>query len=450
MGFLIAVILLFGGICLAFVALFALKPKSVQSLDVAIDTSASDGDFSLSRSLLLIGPELNFPPCSSQRKELRRILQPLLQAKYKIVEVYGTAAPSENGQPYGFVDNEALRKLMNAEDGFHLIHVEEDGRIGFHSGKPVVAEALLHIFDLWSFIDDETEEELVDVSDETLEDETVFPNETEAAPDIPVAEDPAEKPETAEDDEEALLASLAETEPAPATSAPDAGSMEEETPRTTGPSAPVYGPQWASAYEPYDEDEEEEAFTEDSAPELVETGITGPAEAAENVPAMAEDLTVDDLHNSFAEEQKTAVNGYAAPAPVQDEMPPEDESEVRPETRPEVNGAPYHQNGHATEATEADPSSIFVNGYIGYSFYGRSRQPETPPHKINGTHSETEHQPAGNSSLPEPAEDPAIADTSHDDDGGRQDQFRHEDFRKAPDRVSKAIKKRIATPRPLR
>lgn len=186
MAFLVAIIILIGGISMA---MFALRSQSLQSLDIAINTKTSIGDFSLSKSLLLIGPEVNFPRCSQQRKELARILQPLLQADYKIIEIYGDLPPAENGRAYEWLDNPLLRKTLNAEEGFHLIHVAENGHTGFHSGQPVVAEALLHIFDLWAYLDDDTEEELVDTLTETPQEEALssFAQTATSEPAAPVA-----------------------------------------------------------------------------------------------------------------------------------------------------------------------------------------------------------------------------------------------------------------------
>ena len=159
--------LIVAAICLVIglgAGIFALRPKSLRSLDVVVDNSANPENFTLAHSLLLIGPKMNDKLCAQQRAELRRILQPVLDANYNIIEIYGENAPTENGAPYEWLDSQLLKRTLNAEDGFHMIHVNDSGRTGFHSGRPVVAEALLHILDLWDHISEEHEEALTDVS----------------------------------------------------------------------------------------------------------------------------------------------------------------------------------------------------------------------------------------------------------------------------------------------
>ncbi|MCI5044187.1 MAG: hypothetical protein MRY72_05765 [Aquisalinus sp.] len=165
MTFLIAVICLLAGLA---AGIFALRPRAMKSLDVAVDVNDNSDrpEFTLSRSLLLIGPDMDDPTCREQRRELRRILNPLLEAEFKIIEIYGDLAPAENGEPYDWLDNQLLRKTLNAEEDFHLIHVNREGKTSFHSGRPISAEALLHIFDLWDYITEDAGEDLTNIIDE--------------------------------------------------------------------------------------------------------------------------------------------------------------------------------------------------------------------------------------------------------------------------------------------
>ncbi|WP_306251007.1 hypothetical protein [Parvularcula sp. IMCC14364] len=165
MTFLIAVVCLLAGLA---AGIFALRPRAMKSLDVAVDVteSSSRPEFSLSRSLMLIGPDMDDPVCREQRRELRRILNPLLEAEFKIIEIYGDLAPAENGEAYDWLDNQLLRKTLNAEEGFHLIHVNREGKTSFHSGRAISAEALLHIFDLWDYITEDAGEDLTNIIDE--------------------------------------------------------------------------------------------------------------------------------------------------------------------------------------------------------------------------------------------------------------------------------------------
>ncbi|MCI5047633.1 MAG: hypothetical protein MRY59_09025 [Aquisalinus sp.] len=165
MTFLIAVICLLAGLA---AGIFALRPRAMKSLDVAVDVrdSSDRPEFTLSRSLLLIGPDMDDPVCREQRRELRRILNPLLEAEFKIIEIYGDLAPAENGEAYDWLDNQLLRKTLNAEEDFHLIHVNREGKTSFHSGRPITAEALLHIFDLWEYITEDAGEDLTNIVEE--------------------------------------------------------------------------------------------------------------------------------------------------------------------------------------------------------------------------------------------------------------------------------------------
>lgn len=146
---------------------------------------STDG-FALKQAILLVGPDMNDPACCAQRTELKRILMPLLQGNYRIIEVYGEYAPTQNGEIYDWLDNQLLRDTLNARTGFNLIFVDGAGEMLFHSTRPVTAEALLHIFDLWDHIDDDAGEALTDVTPEEPGEKSV--NKTEPADQTAIAE----------------------------------------------------------------------------------------------------------------------------------------------------------------------------------------------------------------------------------------------------------------------
>lgn len=165
--------------CLCFmsiagVAIWARRPE--MAVADGADTLANNPDFTLRRAVLLFGPRMNDPRCSAQRTELKRILGPLLESGYRIVEVYGTNAPTQNGEVYGWLDNQLLRDTLNAKSGFHLIFVDDAGQMLFHAAQSVTAEALLHIFDLWHHIEGDAGEALAGTCTET------------GSPDAPAAE----------------------------------------------------------------------------------------------------------------------------------------------------------------------------------------------------------------------------------------------------------------------
>jgi len=151
---------------IAGVAVWARRPDV--SSGQTTDTPDANPDFTLRRAVLLFGSEMNDAQCSAQRTELKRILGPLLEGGYRIVEVYGDNAPTQNGEVYDWLDNQLLRDTLNAKSGFHLIFVDDAGQMLFHAAQSVTAEALLHIFDLWHHIEGEAGEALAETMTETL------------------------------------------------------------------------------------------------------------------------------------------------------------------------------------------------------------------------------------------------------------------------------------------
>nr|GGI01892.1 hypothetical protein GCM10011355_33600 [Aquisalinus luteolus] len=179
---------------IAGVAVWARRPDAFSG--EASDNPDSNPDFTLRRAVLLFGPQMNDPRCSAQRTELKRILGPLLEGGYRIVEVYGTNAPTQNGEVYDWLDNQLLRDTLNARSGFHLIFVDDAGQMLFHAAQSVTAEALLHIFDLWHHIEGAAGEALAETMAEALAETGTRENEASAET-VPLTAEPERtRPET--------------------------------------------------------------------------------------------------------------------------------------------------------------------------------------------------------------------------------------------------------------
>lgn len=106
------------------------------------------GDFSLNDAVLLIGPDVEAVHCGSQRAAIKAVLPALLDAGYRVIELYGEHPPAQNGRPLSWLDNQLLRDTLHAERGFHLIFIGRRGQMLFHATRPVAAAALAELLDL--------------------------------------------------------------------------------------------------------------------------------------------------------------------------------------------------------------------------------------------------------------------------------------------------------------
>ncbi|MGV6802266.1 MAG: hypothetical protein ACWA5L_10125 [bacterium] len=119
----------------------------------------TDSDYSLSKSIVIIGPLVNHKHCSNQRLELKRILPALAEKNIRIVELYGDRPPTKNGKEDHHLDNELLRQSLSAENGFHIILVDDHNRTCLRSIMPLAAEALFHILGLQDLLPDFDDDE---------------------------------------------------------------------------------------------------------------------------------------------------------------------------------------------------------------------------------------------------------------------------------------------------
>lgn len=139
--------------CVAFGALagyFNHRPDVAARVSSAI-SSVGKGDFfahqskqfSPRRTLFVIGAAPNHPACRLQRRLIKPALAAFIRDDISVVEVYGTAPALKNGASIAWLDPALLRHAMDAEDGFHLIFVDDAGKTAFRSLAPVVTHELL-------------------------------------------------------------------------------------------------------------------------------------------------------------------------------------------------------------------------------------------------------------------------------------------------------------------
>jgi len=145
---LIAACLLIGGTA----ALFAFKPqwvpvaKNAAALNPIPDpfdpNHRSRKDFSLSNTLLIIGPATNHPACRLQRKLLKPAIPLLIREDIAVIELYGENYPRKNGDAIGWLDPALLRHALDAEEGFYIIYVDETGKTIFQNRAPMLTEMI--------------------------------------------------------------------------------------------------------------------------------------------------------------------------------------------------------------------------------------------------------------------------------------------------------------------
>lgn len=99
--------------------------------------------FSPRRTLFVIGPVANHPACRLQRRLIKPALAAFIRDDIAVIEVYGDEAPRKNGAPMDWLDPALLRHALDAEAGFCLLYIDEDGKTAFRSPAPVVTADLL-------------------------------------------------------------------------------------------------------------------------------------------------------------------------------------------------------------------------------------------------------------------------------------------------------------------
>lgn len=99
--------------------------------------------FSPKNSLFLFGPTTNHPPCRLQRRLLKPAVAALIREDIVVMEVYGDSPPRKNGEEVDWLDPSLLRHAMNADNGFWVVYVDENGKQLLRSAAPMLASDIL-------------------------------------------------------------------------------------------------------------------------------------------------------------------------------------------------------------------------------------------------------------------------------------------------------------------
>lgn len=157
-------IVLLGGILLGYlgmrgrVIIGQIDPENAEEEAAGFGIVDLQANFNPARCLFLIGPEKNDPDCTDQRRAMKPLLQTMLDHDLSIVEIYGDRPPSRNGRVIEWLDTEILRQTMNAENGFHLVYVNDQGRASFHSIDPLSRQKIAVLLSLPLAGEEEKEE----------------------------------------------------------------------------------------------------------------------------------------------------------------------------------------------------------------------------------------------------------------------------------------------------
>lgn len=124
-------------------AAFALRgPASVPGLGASLK-EAELKRFSPRKSLFIIGPSANHPPCRLQRRLLKPALAALIREDVTVVEIYGKERPRKNGEELDWLDPSLLRHALGAEEGFYVVYVNDEGKTVLRSQAPMITADLL-------------------------------------------------------------------------------------------------------------------------------------------------------------------------------------------------------------------------------------------------------------------------------------------------------------------
>ncbi len=203
-------IVLLGGILLGYLSMRGrviigqIDPENTEEEAAGFGIVDLQANFNPARCLFLIGPEKNDPDCTDQRRAMKPLLQTMLDHDLSIVEIYGDRPPSRNGRVIEWLDTEILRQTMNAENGFHLVYVNDQGRASFHSIDPLSSQKIAVLLSLPLIEEEKTEEQTQTVERPNLE-QVLGLEPANSAAETP-KEDPSEEdgwvPWNEEDDEQ--------------------------------------------------------------------------------------------------------------------------------------------------------------------------------------------------------------------------------------------------------
>jgi hypothetical protein len=136
----IAICLVFGFVA----ALASFRPNLIPEIGSSLKQAETVKKFSPKNTLFIIGSSANHPACKMQRRLLKPAIAALIREDVSVMEVYGDATPRQNGEPMDWLDPALLRHALNAEGGFFVIYVDEDGKTLFRSEAPMVTSDILH------------------------------------------------------------------------------------------------------------------------------------------------------------------------------------------------------------------------------------------------------------------------------------------------------------------
>lgn len=135
----IATCLVFGFIA----ALASFRPNLIPEIGTSLRNAETVKKFSPRNTLFIIGPDANHSACRMQRRLLKPAIAALIREDVSVMEVYGDATPRQNGEPMSWLDPALLRHAMDAEDGFYITYVDDDGKTLFRSEAPMVTADIL-------------------------------------------------------------------------------------------------------------------------------------------------------------------------------------------------------------------------------------------------------------------------------------------------------------------
>jgi len=137
--FIIATCLIFGFIA----AVVSFRPNLLPDIRANLRRAEAVKQFSPRNTLFLVGPATNHPACKMQRRLLKPAIPALIREDVTVMEVYGEDTPRKNGEPLEWLDPSLLRHALDAEHGFFIIYVDEEGKNRFRSEAPMVTADIL-------------------------------------------------------------------------------------------------------------------------------------------------------------------------------------------------------------------------------------------------------------------------------------------------------------------
>ncbi len=137
--------LLIVAVCIIFglAAWFAAHdPLPVSTIRAAIK-DAEPKRFSPRRTLFVIGPSANAHACRMQRRLLKSAIAALIAEDVSVIEVYGQNRPRKNGEAMQWLDASLLRHAMDAEQGFIVVFVDDEGKTVVRREAPMLARDIV-------------------------------------------------------------------------------------------------------------------------------------------------------------------------------------------------------------------------------------------------------------------------------------------------------------------